>query len=575
MSGSAPVIRHPHHVANEQLLASALLVGAAGTALAFPGIAAGAAATAGLWKLTGPPQAFRFLSAIAGSATIVMAHAALLFAWPLRLALGAGVARVSVLPPLRPGAQVLRSIGIEALAGPALVQLIALAKGIRRRHLLSRVQAGERRDIRSNVVAARSTPPLDDRDHPAGRIRLGVDADTEQPFDLLPEELAQHIFIPGTTNSGKTTTIARLSDGALHVGHSLVIVDCKGSSLGDVAGRLAQRRRLPYRVFSADDASSLGYDICTGDAADVANKLTGAFEYGPNAEVYKNAAMEVIPVIVRALQAAGTPVTLDAIYATLSKGGLGRLGRAAGPPHLDRIDSLDPGAPLNAMAYAGLQRRLGALLEGKFGGLLGRRPAIDWDRSLSDGGVTYVRLSATASSEDVELMGKVLLQDLKQSCARRLQLPEHLRRPALIVFDEFAALRDPRQIVDLLLQAREARMPVLVATQFIPDLYEVRSACLGVGLLIAHRLIAKDAEDVAAQFGTEQAFKPTIQQPLDGSPPTAASIRPVEEYVVHPNLLREMPVGRAAVRAVASGRHPLVQIHRDSAFVQSEKGDQR
>jgi len=62
--------------------------------------------------------------------------------------------------------------------------------------------------------------------------------------------------------------------------------------------------------------------------------------------------------------------------------------------------------------------------------------------------------------------------------------------PALIVFDEFAALREAEQIVDLLLQARQARFSVVVSTQYLP----VLKACLGSGLIIAHRLESDDAE---------------------------------------------------------------------------------
>jgi len=42
-----------------------------------------------------------------------------------------------------------------------------------------------------------------------------VDVATQQPFDLATRELAQHVFLPGASGSGKKTTIARLCDGAL------------------------------------------------------------------------------------------------------------------------------------------------------------------------------------------------------------------------------------------------------------------------------------------------------------------------------------------------------------------------
>ena len=46
---------------------------------------------------------------------------------------------------------------------------------------------------------------------------------------------------------------------------------------------------------------------------------------------------------------------------------------------------------------------------------------LDWDAVLATPTVVYISLPVTAASEDVELMGRVLLQDIKQVCSRRLR----------------------------------------------------------------------------------------------------------------------------------------------------------
>jgi len=90
---------------------------------------------------------------------------------------------------------------------------------------------------------------------------------------------------------------------------AVVIVDCKGGGLGELARELARRHGVPFNLVDPDAPNSLGYNPCYGDAAAIANKLIGAFTYAPAAEIYKNIAMEAIPVIVRALTAAGEPVS--------------------------------------------------------------------------------------------------------------------------------------------------------------------------------------------------------------------------------------------------------------------------
>ena len=133
-------------------------------------------------------------------------------------------------------------------------------------------------------------------------------------------------------------------------------------------------------------------------------------------------------------------------------------------------------------------------------------------------------------------------------------------QPVLVAIDEFAGLGEARQIIDLLLQARQAEMPLLLATQKIPDDPGLQNACLQSGLLVVHRLAAKESEDIAAQFGTRSAWKVTQQIDWESGTSQKGSVRDVEEYVVHPNTLRGLKVGEAAVRTVSTDRHAIVIV---------------
>jgi hypothetical protein len=400
-------------------------------------------------------------------------------------------------------------------------------------------------------------------------VRLGVDAKVNQFFDLAMTELAQHVLLPGATGTGKTTTLRRLADGTLASGWGVVVMDCKGSpALHAVAMSLARRYDLKFSAVQPDDPKSKGYNPCSGDAPTVANKLVGAFTYGANAEIYKLSALEVIPVIVRALIATGEPVTLDALYETLSRGGLAQLGRRIDDEALrNRVVSLESRDGLGANSFDGLRKRFGALIEGKFGELFHKTPVVDWDKALATPSVTYLGLSALASSEDVELMGRVYLQDIKQACFRRLQLiAEGVDiTPVLLIIDEFAALREPAQVVDLLLQAREALMPVVISTQYLPQLPEVRQPLLQAGLLIVHRVASVDAEALAAEFGTRTVPEPTSQVDYETGETLKGSIRMVDKYHVHPNEFRDLAVGVVAIRARQTNRRKIVKVLREEA----------
>jgi len=533
--------------------------------LALPGSLIGALVAFVMWRVTKPDIVTRWFLAAFSAATAAALRTVVAIAWPWRALLGTWQPSLGV--GVTPQA-VLHSLPVEALCGPVVLLVFQFGAMLwertidgqewtRYRNMVSRKKALER------GWAGPATPGAE----PAGvrPVQIGVDASSGQPFILDLDELRQHIFIPGASGTGKTTTIVSVADGVLAFGYSAIFVDFKGSGLCAAARKLAERHGLPFTVVDPYDQKSVGYDPCSGEPAAVANKLIGAFNFSGEAEIYKQVAMEVVPIVCRALAAAKSPVSLDTIYETLRPGGLTRLARQLDDDHESlkvRLEDLDEPRGVGAAGIVGLQRRLGALMEGAFGEIFRKRPALDWGKVTSSPHVTYISLSATAAGEDVELFGRVILQDLKQLCAKRMRalLDDEDVTPALIVLDEFAALREATQVVDLLLQAREARTPLVVATQFVPEEPSIRSPVMSAGVLIVHRLEAEDADKIAAQFGTRTAPNLTAQVDYELGTSQKGSVRWVEEFNVHPNDLKELPVGTAAIYARQSKRRAVVRI---------------
>lgn len=575
-SQAAPAVQGPieNHV---QDLAATLTVALGCVALLDPGVLLGAAVAGGWLWLHRPSTARRLVCALLLVAPLLALHLFLIWAWPWRNLLVHLLSPRQV-PPVD-GSLALRSLYTEALAGPLWFEGAILAARLRSRRVDAQARRDHRLDMqRWRAIDGRRQPMLPNPqtsrsdsspDHPPGRIRLGVDAETNGPLDLaLPADLAAHVFLPGASGSGKTTTVARLADGALANGYGVVIIDAKAGGLGGTAHKLAARYGVPFHLVDPDDPSSLGYNPCTGDAASVANKLVGAFTYGPAAEIYKNIAMEAVPVVVRGLQAANEPVTLDTLYSAFGPRGMTNIAHKLPDDERirERLLDLEAGDDrTSSSGRAGLQRRLGALLEGKFGDLFRVHPTLDWDQALAQPSVTYIALSALASSEDVELMGRVIAQDLKQVCARRLRQLANGDElaPILAVFDEFAALNEAEQLADLLLQARQALMPTVISTQYLPETTSLRKACLGAGLLVVHRVEAEDAEAIASQFGTRRGSEVTHQVDYETGFSEKGSIRRVEKFNVHPNELRNFDKGQVAVKSVSQRRYTIARIYYD------------
>jgi Type IV secretion-system coupling protein DNA-binding domain len=547
--------------------AAALFTVCAVLVATFPGTLIGAGIAFVLWRITRPDIATRWLVAGLSAATAVALQPAVEIIWSWSLL-------VQMVTPSNPShfsaGMILASLPAEMLLGPLV--LVAFELGVAyRRQTIHGEEWARYNQVASRKRALESDLPAPDaraanvgaQAHPSGKIRLGVSAEGDSPFDLDAQDVAQHIFIPGASGTGKTTTLVRLADGALANGYGVVIIDCKGVGLGREARKLASRHDVPFTIVDPQDASSIGYDPCSGDAPTIANKLIGSFSFAAEAEIYKQVAMEVIPVICRAMVASGSDVTLDGIYAALGRGGLARLGRNKGAEaYRDRLEELETSGRLSTAGYVGLQKRLGALMEGAFGELFRKCPALNWPQEMHEPRVTYLSLSSTAASEDVELFGRVITQDLKQVCDQRMRAIERGDDPipVLIIYDEFAALREAQQVVDLLLQARQARAPLVVATQYLPEELAIRKPVLSAGVLIVHRLEAEDADLMAAQFGTHSTTALTAQLDYETGWNEKGSVRWVEEFDMHPNVLKELPVGMAAVLARRTRRKSLVRI---------------
>lgn len=542
-----------------------------------------------VWRLARPTWLTAAVMAVAGIICVLVFNGLVAWLWPWGLLLPDRL--FGILPPssMTTSPMVLwTTLGVEASAGPLLLLVFdgalfarerTLTGGLRRQAQRQEQQASHNPHPAHTPRYASGMAPvaIADAGHPAGGIRLGVEKDNKRrAFDLTMKELALHTFLPGASGSGKTTTLERLADGAMENGCGIVILDCKGGSLGGTAKRLADRHGMPFVVVDPHDPQTVGYEPCTGSPSDIANKLIGSFNYGEGGEIYKQVAMHALPLIVAGLVASGQPVTLASIASQCDVNGLRLLGRKVGMSGdeadvqrqalADELSNLlDDNDPAGKNGVLSLKHRFGAILQGEFAPLFRPgRPFLSWDAVLATPTVVYISLPVTAASEDVDLMGRVLIQDIKQVCSRRLravaQNPGTPLTPTLVAIDEFAALKDAKQIVDLLLQARQAALPLVLATQYFPQDPDLAKAVLQSGLLIVHRLVAKDAEDMAAQFGTKSEWKVTYQTDWQEGTTQKGSIRDVQGYVVHPNVLRTLPQGVATVRSVVTDRTETVAV---------------
>ena len=379
-------------------------------------------------------------------------------------------------------------------------------------------------------------------------------------FQLTLAELERHVTLIGTTGSGKTTTLTRLMDGAMRAGWPVLVVDAKGGRLASVCRTLAFAHGQMARVWLPGDAYSWTYDLCAGEPTAVSNRLVGAFDHGREGQVYRNLSQAIVPLAVKALVESGQACTLDSLRYSLDETHLAGLARRTTDAELQTELLMIVNNPLHRATLSGIAGRLRSLRYGVFGPwLLPSDRTLDMRECLRTG-VTYMGLPATAASEDVALVGRVLIQHLKQVAYDGLW--SEVPHPGLILFDEFASLGDASQLVDLLLQAREARLSVAVSTQQLPrESALLRKALLGAGVLVAHQVGApEDADALARALGSRTGSEITRQIHLGPTGPVVRRLlRSRESFLVSPDALSRLAIGEAAL-SVRFGHQRLAVV---------------
>ena len=399
--------------------------------------------------------------------------------------------------------------------------------------------------------------------------------DPRQPVSLnLFGQDNTHVAILGCSGSGKTNSLSVILEGLLRARCALVVLDVKGGGLEGWCIARAGAHGLNARWLSSS-AANFRYDPSTdGSPAQVADKLIGAFDDHGNGEIYRLIGQRLLALVIRAMACAGRPTTIRELVTHLARErlpGLAHAIRNTEPVIANDLLEVACANGVTASAIEGLRARLSVFLEGAYGSYLENGlEAVPLSCALTEPGLTYIALPALASTRDTRLMGRMLIQDLKQAVHRRLK-GSTTAAPAYLLIDEFAELDDPSQIVDLLRQSREANVGAILSSQQLPTgigANSLRAAMLSSGTLLVHRLPRDDAEVVSRAAGEVKVVETTrtfLRGNLERTVarPSSRSALPVAEVISLQRgeafLLQTSKMGQPArvhVHAAGTGAQP-------------------
>jgi GTPase SAR1 family protein len=402
-----------------------------------------------------------------------------------------------------------------------------------------------------------------------GMLLLGQDVQTGEAVHLSDAQLGAHGVILGATGAGKTTTLLRILEDQVARGRPVVAIDLKGSnSFGQRLNDAAHAAGRPFNYWTFG-GPMFWNPLQYGDPTELKDKLisTERFtepHYQKAGEYYLQNALQVLK-----KARPDRPPTLQAVVNLLDPTRLQTMLRYVPREMAQHVGQYLSTLPRDHQSAAsGLRSRFAVMAESEPGQWLlpeDGRPQLDLKHALCGGNeVVLFSLNSSRYGKLTAQIAAMVIQDLVTIAGYR-QVQAH-KPLATIAIDEFSAL-EADNILALIARAREAGITTLLCTQEMADLDRLargfKDQAMGiVGMTIAHRQsVPESAEFIARMIGTHTVPEYTHQL---GRPPMGidillrslgrrpgdwktgmGTVKDVEEFRIHPNLIKELPTGRA------------------------------
>jgi hypothetical protein len=399
---------------------------------------------------------------------------------------------------------------------------------------------------------------------PAGSV-LTIGADERGGAVTIPlgRTSGTHALIVGATGSGKTVTETLIVTSAIARGLGAVIVDPKRDLLlRERARDAALSAGRPFIEWTPSGPSAYN-PYAHGSPGEIADKALAGERYSePH---YLRQAQRYLGHAARALAASGATATPAGLLELMDPRRLELLARTIpDESHAQRVfDYLDSLDARQRSGLTGTRDRLAILAESELAPWLHPAegvPSLDLLDAVRAGAVVYFALEADRLPLLSRMLAAAIVGDLLTVAASCQQEPA----PTLIAIDEFSAIA-PESVARLFGRARAAGFSLLLATQELADLRaaapELLEQVLGnVETVVAHRQSVPDSAELIARIaGTRPAWDSAEQ--LEHAVPTGRVTRSrSREFAIHPDVIRTLATGTAAVAVGSSGACSVARI---------------
>lgn len=389
---------------------------------------------------------------------------------------------------------------------------------------------------------------------------------------IATDDNARHIFVCGTTGSGKTVMLANYIESAIVHNYPMLIIDGKGDigngSIIEITNKFRGDRKV-YTVNMTEIYKSSSYNpFQNATSTIVKDMLTNLTEWSE--EHYKSNTERFIQRLVYLMELNNINISFTTLLKYFTVEAVTELSKEAVKQNLiskeDHLQTLEIIKASGTIALNASARFL-SIAESELGKIFSNN-GIDIQTAISENAIILFILNPLIYPETTSLLGRLILIDAKKAVSK---LYTERKKRVFFLFDEINSYASP-VFIDLLNKSRSANVTCISATQSLSDLDFVAGEAFREQIIencnnyiLLRQNSAKNAEEWANIFGTVEGLSVTYQLGKDKNittPTGMGSAKKERKYIYHPDDIKRLKTGEAIYMSKDKNEHYKIQVRK-------------
>ena len=400
------------------------------------------------------------------------------------------------------------------------------------------------------------------------QLRQGVyiGTSTNKKSVFIPSD-AKHVFVCGTTGSGKTVALSNFIKAGAEFDYPMLIIDGKGDtdkgSLLDIVQTFCCERKIYVINFNEPEKSDRYNPFINTNTDVIKDMLINMTNWSE--EHYKYNTERYLQRLLKLLAMEGIELSLDSLTQYLPIDKFNKLSKDLSMKGLiskeERIEDSELAKTSGSIAESAAARfatikesNLGQVFDGS---------GIDIYTALEENAVILFILNPLLYPEMSPLIGNLIIIDSKKAVSKFF---EHKKKRIFYILDEINVYAST-SLLDLVNKSRSANITCVLATQSLSDLDTVSEQFKEQIIENCNNYIALrqnssvNAEHWASVFGTRETMQATYQI-KEGESTELGSLRKTREFIYHPDDIKLLKAGTAIFLSRDNMKHTKVNINK-------------